>query len=126
MERGLREPIDIAQHILVYLAGGFGHNHHLIIVQVDLPAQVIDSFFDELRQIRILLKIFGEFHILDERTSDAAVHLLGEFIAIVEALAERLYLVALVGQLHDVLFVVVFKIKHELLCTFIKSDTHNC
>ena len=54
-QSGLCKPINIAQHILVDLARRLGHHDKIVIVEVDLPIQVIDGLFYKMRQVRIIL-----------------------------------------------------------------------
>ena len=53
-----------------------------------------------------------------------AINLIGKLIAIVEASAERLYLIALTGQTDDVFSAVVLEVEHEMLRFIIVCHTH--
>lgn len=67
------------------------------------------------------LKRFGEFDLFDERASHRAIHIVSKFIAVVEALAERLHLVTVTCESHDVALAVVLKIEHKLLPFIVKG-----
>ena len=54
-----------------------------------------------------------------------AINLIGKLIAIVEASAERLYLIALAGQTDDVFSAVVLEVEHEMLRFIIVCHTHS-
>lgn len=51
----LCKSVDVAEHILVDLTGGFGVDYEVVVVEVDLGVQVVDGLLDEVRQVLVLL-----------------------------------------------------------------------
>jgi hypothetical protein len=88
-------------------------------------AEVIDGFLDELRELRVFLKVLRELNVLDERRAHRTFNLLREFITIIEAFSECFHLVAIACQADDVLCAIVFEIEYELLHLLVKLHTHS-
>ena len=59
------------------------------------------------------------------KETDISINLIGELIAIVEASAESLYLIAVTSQTNNIFSAIMFEIKHKTLLIIIVSYTHN-
>ena len=88
-------------------------------------AEVVNSFFYEMGQVSIVLKVFRELDMMDERCTYRAVDLWRELIAIVEAFTKGFHLIASTSQTDDVFSTVMLEIEHESFLCFFVCYTHS-
>ena len=62
---------------------------------------------------------------LDKGRAHITINLFGKLIAIIEASAERLYLIAIAGQPDNIFSAIVLEVEHEMLLFAVKSYTHS-
>ena len=123
-QRRLGKTVDVSQHILIDLAGRFRHYHQVIVIEVNLMAEVVDRLLDEFCKFWMVLQGFGEFDMLDEGATQGTVHLFGKLIAIVEAFTKSLHLVSTASQADNILCPVVLKDQHKPLVLDVVCNTH--
>ena len=116
--------VDIAQHVLVHLARRLWHHHQIVVVEIYTMMQIIDCFFDELGELRVLLQRWRKFEVLYELRAQRTAHLLGKLVAIVKTSAKSLHLIAVAREAHQVRCAIVHEIELKSLLLLIVGDAH--
>ena len=124
LQHRLREAVDVAEHVLVDLARRLGHDHEVEVVEVDATVEAVHGLLDELSQVGLVLQAVRELDVMDEGGAEGTAYLVAELIAVVEAMAEGLHLIAVAGEADEVVNTIVLKVEHESLCLVVEAYTH--